>query len=215
MEIVSGFQAHVRKTMSSESKPRPVRADAARNRSQILETAAQAFRMEGLNVSMDSIARQAGVGPGTLYRHFPTRDALLAVLLLEQHYDELQKKRTLIDKDASDPGLALERWIQALGQWMSAYDGLPVPLRDAWLKPESALGPACEKLIGETGRYLAAAQRAGQARKSIHARDVFLAALAIAWAAGAPSSNRKTRTSLNEVLRSGWRLPPCGKATGT
>jgi len=63
---------------SKRSKPlRKPRADAQRNRQRILQVAKQAFTQSGANVSLDDIARQAGVGPGTLYRHFPTRDALL------------------------------------------------------------------------------------------------------------------------------------------
>jgi len=56
---------------------RKPRADAQRNRERILEVAKDAFTREGANVSLDEVAKQAGVGPGTLYRHFPTRDALL------------------------------------------------------------------------------------------------------------------------------------------
>ncbi|HTZ30885.1 MAG TPA: TetR/AcrR family transcriptional regulator [Methylomirabilota bacterium] len=60
--------------------PRKPRADAQRNRLRILQVAKQAFTQSGASVSLDDVARQAGVGPGTLYRHFPTRDALLAAV---------------------------------------------------------------------------------------------------------------------------------------
>src|SRR6202020_67093 len=56
---------------------RPPRADAQRNRERILEVAKKAFTRSGADISLDEVARQAGVGPGTLYRHFPTRDSLL------------------------------------------------------------------------------------------------------------------------------------------
>ncbi|RXH54624.1 TetR/AcrR family transcriptional regulator [Granulicella sibirica] len=61
----------------SQPAERRPRADAQRNRDRILEIAKEAFTREGANISLDDVARQAGVGPGTLYRHFPTRDALL------------------------------------------------------------------------------------------------------------------------------------------
>jgi AcrR family transcriptional regulator len=60
-----------------EPPPRPIRADAQRNRARILEVARKAFARSGAGASLDDIARQAGIGPGTLYRHFPTRDALI------------------------------------------------------------------------------------------------------------------------------------------
>ena len=57
--------------------PRKPRADALRNRERILEIAKESFTRSGANISLDDVAKQAGIGPGTLYRHFPTRDALL------------------------------------------------------------------------------------------------------------------------------------------
>ncbi|HST45320.1 MAG TPA: helix-turn-helix domain-containing protein [Luteimonas sp.] len=187
-------------------KPRPIRADATRNRAQILKAAAGAFEEEGLNVSMDSIAKRAGVGPGTLYRHFPARDALLAALLLERHYTGLLETRTTLTAQEPDAGHALDAWIGALGRWMNAYDGLPEPLRLAWMQPDSALGPACQTLIEATDEFLAAAQRAGRARTSLNGRDLFLGALAVAWAGGASKAGSDTQAALHEVLRSGWAI---------
>ncbi|MBB3777823.1 AcrR family transcriptional regulator [Xanthomonas arboricola] len=188
--------------MSPTPAPRRPRADAARNQSQILKVALQAFKEEGLGVSMDSIARRAGVGPGTLYRHFPNRDALLAALLLGQHYEKLLATRVALSTE-SDAGQALDRWVVALGRWMNAYEGLPEPLRAGWMQPGSALGPACGNLVEATDEFLKAAQRAGQARPSLSGRDLFLSALAVAWAAGA-SQEGGTRATLHELIRSGW-----------
>jgi AcrR family transcriptional regulator len=61
----------------SQPAPRKPRADALRNRERILEIAKEAFTKSGANISLDDVAKQAGIGPGTLYRHFPTRDTLL------------------------------------------------------------------------------------------------------------------------------------------
>src|ERR1700693_4736200 len=61
----------------SQPVPRKLRADALRNRERILEIAKESFTRSGANISLDDVAKQAGIGPGTLYRHFPTRDALL------------------------------------------------------------------------------------------------------------------------------------------
>src|SRR5271157_1830865 len=64
-------------TKRSQSAARKPRTDAQRNRERILEVAKKAFTRAGASASLDDIAKQAGVGPGTLYRHFPTRDALI------------------------------------------------------------------------------------------------------------------------------------------
>lgn len=190
--------------MPADPQPRRPRADAARNRSQILEVALRAYREEGLDVSMDSIAKRAGVGPGTLYRHFPTRDALLAALLLEEPYSELQRAGAAIRADEPDPVRALDRWIAALAEWMGAYGGLPEPLRVAWMQPTSALGPTCQTLIDTTAEFLETAQHAGKARASLTGRDIFLGAMAIAWAGGASAAGDGTHATLREVMRTGW-----------
>jgi len=65
------------KNKGPRSAQRKTRTDAQRNRERILEVAKEAFARSGANTSLDDVARQAGVGAGTLYRHFPTRDALL------------------------------------------------------------------------------------------------------------------------------------------
>jgi len=71
-------------TKRSKPAPRRPRADAQRNREKILEVAKEAFTRSGANVSLDEVAKQAGVGAGTLYRHFPTRDALLEAVYFSE-----------------------------------------------------------------------------------------------------------------------------------
>src|ERR1700683_1791479 len=74
-------------TKRSPPAPRNPRADAQRNRDRVLEAAKDAFTRLGANASLDDIARQAGVGAGTLYRHFPTRDALIEAV----YWSEVEK----------------------------------------------------------------------------------------------------------------------------
>ncbi len=152
---------------------------------------------------MDAIAKLAGVGPGTLYRHFPNKDALLAALLV-LHYDELDGRRAAIEAEGGDAGRVLERWIEALGDWMLAFEGLPEPLRAA-CRTESPLTPTCHVVIETTERLVQAAQDKGLARPTMTGRDIFLGALAIAWASGASTASDDTRHVLGIVLRSGWQ----------
>ncbi|MFS8390881.1 TetR/AcrR family transcriptional regulator [Xanthomonas campestris pv. campestris] len=206
MEIHSGYQAADPLTMSPNVQPRPPRADAQRNKTHILEVASDAFAEEGINVSMDSIAKRAGVGPGTLYRHFPSREALLAALL-ETHHANIEQVRMAITAEEHDPGCALQRWIEALGTWMNAYEGLPEPLRAAWCQPSSVLRPTCQSMVEASSVFLQAAQRSGQARETLTGRDIFLAALAIAWAGAANGgADSGAQPVLQDVLRSGWSL---------
>jgi AcrR family transcriptional regulator len=183
----------------------PPRKDAQHNRAHILDVARQAFGNNGVDVSMDAIAKLAGVGAGTLYRHFPNKEALLAALLV-LHYDALDRRRVEIEAEECDPARVLECWIEALGDWMVAYEGLPEPLRAA-CRADSPLTPTCHAVIETTERILKAAQESGVARRTVTGRNIFLGALAIAWASGATVANEDTRNVLRDVLKGGWLEP--------
>ncbi|PYE93717.1 TetR family transcriptional regulator [Rhizobium sp. PP-F2F-G38] len=187
--------------------PKPPRRgrDVQQNRAHILDVARQAFGSDGVDASMDAVAKLAGVGPGTLYRHFPNKDALLAALLVD-HYEALDIRRVEIEEQESNPARVLERWIDALGDWMVAYEGLAEPLRAACSK-DSPLTPTCDTVIATTERVLNAAQQDGSARRTVTGRDVFLGALAIAWASGSMVAKADTRHVLRDVLRDGWLQP--------
>ena len=93
----------------SQSTSRKPRTDALRNRARILEVAKEAFTHSGANASLDDIAKEAGVGPGTLYRHFPTRDALLKAV----YRTEVEKLAAAEQKftDTMPPIDALRAWL--------------------------------------------------------------------------------------------------------
>jgi AcrR family transcriptional regulator len=95
-----------------KSRSRKPRADAQRNRARILDIAKAAFTRLGVNISLDDVARRAGIGPGTLYRHFPTRDELLAAVY-----------RTEVEKLAAAEGEFAESMppVEALRAWMLLF----------------------------------------------------------------------------------------------
>ncbi|MNV61262.1 hypothetical protein D3C71_1537630 [compost metagenome] len=86
---------------------------------------------------------------------------------------------------------------------MLAYEGLPEPLRAA-CRVDSPLTPTCDAVIATTDRILQAAQDGGFAQRTVTGRDIFLAALAIAWASGGAKASNDTRRVLREILKSGW-----------
>ena len=191
--------------MSEKQAALPPRRDAQLNRAHILAVARRAFDDDGVDVSMDAIAKLAHVGPGTLYRNFPNKDALLAALLV-LHYEGLDQRRAEIEANEGNAARVLERWIEALGDWMLAYEGLPEPLRAA-CRVESPLTPTCDVVIATTDRILLAAQDEGFAQRTMTGRDIFLAALAVAWASGGATASNDTRKVLRDILRSGWLTP--------
>src|SRR3954447_5176401 len=117
--------------------PKPaVRADAPRNRARLLEVAAEAFAVGGLAVPLDEIARRAGVGPGTLYRHFPTKEALFEAVVDDRLRDLADTARAL--RSAEDAGAALFTLVDRLvaeaavkKDLVDALDGAGVEVRTA------------------------------------------------------------------------------------
>jgi len=187
------------------SKTKPVRADAQRNREHILDVAEEYFAEHGVNGSLDALAKQARVGTGTLYRHFPTREALLAALLGARD-NALVVRRDSIRSESVDSADALEHWLGALSDWAGAFDGLPEPLKAA-TTGRSPLTVTCEGFITDTAAFLEAAQNDGRARQNVRARDLFLTALAISWASGAAMADERSAEALTALTRAGWETP--------
>ncbi|WP_433786414.1 TetR/AcrR family transcriptional regulator [Actinomycetospora sp. CA-101289] len=183
-----------------------MRADAERNRLHILEVAEELFAEHGVSGPMQDIARRAGLGPGTLYRHFPTREALLAALL-QARFEELDARRVEIEAEHADPLAALELWLTALGGYVTVFDGLPGPLREALSETTSPLAMTCEWLVETTGTFLAAAQAAGSARPWVRDRDLVLTVLATAWVSDALLADERSGDGLRAIVREGWQSP--------
>ena len=181
------------------------RIDARRNRTRILEVAEEFFAEAGIAGSLDALAKRAGVGAGTLYRHFPNRDALLAALLQARN-EELEDQLEALRQE-TDAAVALEHWLDALGEWVTAFDGLPDPLRAALSQESSPLAITCQGFIATTEEFLGAAQREGTARSWVRGRDLFLAALATAWVRGAAMADEASAQAVREMIRSGWATP--------
>src|SRR5437763_2748292 len=102
---------------------RPLRADAARNRARVLEVAYETFAAEGLAVPIDEIARRAGVGAGTVYRHFPTKEDLYRAVIEDRLNRIVADGRALLSSD--DPGQALFAFLRSMVlQWGATDRGL-------------------------------------------------------------------------------------------
>lgn len=143
---------------------RPMRADAARNRARLLEVAYETFAAEGLAVPVDEIARRAGVGPGTVYRHFPTKEALFEAVIAERVGAIVEQTRSLL---ATDPDTALFAFIHEMACFSAADQGLFEALDSYGIDMDTA-APGAEAMFLELlAELLAAAQRAGTAREDI------------------------------------------------
>jgi AcrR family transcriptional regulator len=146
--------------------PRPMRADARRNYDRLLGVAADAFAAHGAEASLEDIARQAGVGIGTLYRHFPTRAALLEASYLARMQALCDQAEDLLGSD-SDPHAALVTWLRAFAEHNVRSRGLKDVLAAAMQEEGSSLSTCKTMLRAAVGALLGRAQRAGAIRSDL------------------------------------------------
>lgn len=146
------------------------RADARRNRALVLRVAAETFAAEGLSVPVHEIARRAGVGTGTVSRHFPTKEALFAAVLLDRMASLTARADALMTAD--DPGTAFFTFFAALIHAGADHRGLAESLAGAGFDIESAAVDAGSDVSGRLHAMLKAAQRAGAVRSDVTFADV-------------------------------------------
>ena len=188
---------------TKRTKPaRKPRADAQRNRERILELAKEAFTRSGVNISLDEVARQAGVGAGTLYRHFPTRDALLEAV----YRSEVEKLAAAEQRFAESMTP-----IEALRAWMLLFVD--------YIATKQIIAPALNTMVGgpskvfeASGRQIKAAihglvKRAiesGDIRADLDPFDLLRALVGVANVASAPDWPQSARR-LVQILIAGSR----------
>ncbi|MEU7838091.1 MULTISPECIES: helix-turn-helix domain-containing protein [unclassified Nonomuraea] len=162
-----------------------MRADARKNYDQLLAVARAVVTEQGADASLRDVARRAGVGLGTLYRHFPTREALLEAML-RASFDELAAQAGEL-ATSSSPGDALVSWLRDWVACAHEYRGVVALMVAAIEDAESALHASCVTMRAAGTRLLTRAQAAGVARTDIDGTDLFALAGALAWLNDQPS----------------------------
>ncbi len=145
--------------------PRQLRADALRNRARIMEAAEAVFATEGIEVPVDAIAEKAGVGVGTLYRHFPTKEKLCEAILLERLSRLTLDAQALAE--AADPAAAFFGFLEHVVAEGGAKRDLLVAVKGAGLAFEIAAADVKEALLEAMGVLLRRAQATGAVRSDI------------------------------------------------
>ncbi|MZD04596.1 TetR family transcriptional regulator [Streptomyces sp. SID5785] len=168
-------------TGTEHERVRPMRADARRNYERLLAQARKAFAEHGTGASLEEVARAAGVGIGTLYRHFPNRYALMSAVFEEAVGDLLARSRALLGAD--EPCAALVAWLREIITHASEYRGLSRALMSASQDASSALS-RCSDPMREAGQaLLSRAQESGAVRRDVSITDLLQLTNAIALAA--------------------------------
>jgi AcrR family transcriptional regulator len=162
-----------------------VRADARKNYDQLLAVARVVLTEEGADASLRDIARRAGVGLGTMYRHFPTRETLLEALL-RTGFDELAAQAAQLEMSDS-AGDALVSWLRDFVACADSYRGIVASMVAAIEDPGSALHASCVTMKAAGARLLARAQAEGAVRADIDGTDLYALAGALAWVGDQPA----------------------------
>jgi AcrR family transcriptional regulator len=163
---------------------KPLRADAQKNHDHLLATARGIVLDRGAQASLRDIARQAGVGLGTLYRHFPTREALLEALL-RADFDALARRAETLAQEP-DAARALVTWLREAVAVTHGFSGAIALMVAAISDEASALHASCTTLRSAGTRLLRRAQQDGAARADMDGNDLFALISALAWLADQP-----------------------------
>jgi AcrR family transcriptional regulator len=187
--------------------PDAARADAQRNRKLLLAAARDAFAAHGTDASLRDVARRAGVGIGTLYRHFPTREALLEAIL-ESNFDTMRERaEQLLDSSSQPPEDTLLEWLGELAAGARTYQGLPQSIMGALADEHSELYGSCAAMRAAGAKLLQRAQDAGRVRADVTVYEVIALALGLAWAAQQPGGPSDLMSRLLSTAMYGLAVP--------
>jgi AcrR family transcriptional regulator len=182
-----------------------MRADAVRNRERLVTAAIAVFTEHGADASLDDIARLAGVGPGTLYRHFPTRQALQEAAYLDGFHTLCARAHTLIEELPPDEALAA--WMRDLAGYLATKRGLSAALMST-LDKSSEIFVTTHKAIREAGSALLdKAVAAGTIRADINVSDILKLVNGIGLACETLPDRATQAEHLLTIVIAGLRTP--------
>jgi AcrR family transcriptional regulator len=190
------------KAKPSRSVPRKPRADAQRNRERILEVAKMAFTKSGANISLDELAKNAGIGSGTLYRHFPTRDALL-----EAVYRTEVERLAAAERDFSrtmSPIDALRAWMLLFVDYIAAKQIIAPALNTLVGESCKVFESTASQITGAINGLVERAIKSGDIRPDLDPLDLLRALVGVSNVASAPNWQQSAKR-LVEILIIGSR----------
>lgn len=156
--------------VATVDESRPLRADAQRNRARVLEVAAELFAAEGVDVPIDRIADEAGVGVGTVYRHFPTKERLFEAIVVERLDEMVRRAQECLATDP--PERAFFVYVDFMTSQFLRNSDLLGAFADAGIEFAVVGASAKKRLEAAVADLLVAAQRAGSVRRDVTASTV-------------------------------------------
>ena len=188
----------------TEVDTRALRADAARNRDTLLAVATRVFASAEAEPSMRAIAREAGVGIATLYRHFPTRESLVDAVYQDQVKRLILGARELLEQ--LPPAEAMRRWMDLFADWLATKHGMTDTLLAMIESGEIAYAQTRTELLEAITTILDAGGAAGDLRADVTAEDIAASLVGISTVAGKPGQHAQASRLLN-LLMAGLRPP--------
>jgi AcrR family transcriptional regulator len=186
-------------------RTRKPRADAVRNRERVLEAAREVFSAGGAEASLEAVARAAGVGIGTLYRHFPTREALFEAVYRREvaHLADLAERL----KQEAQPVDALRRWMHSNVKFVATKKGMSAALALAAYKNSKLFSSSFDQLTRAVGGLLDRAIATGEIRDDISPEDLLRALVGMCYTHDQPGW-QKAVLRLVDVFVDGLRIRP-------
>jgi AcrR family transcriptional regulator len=189
--------------VADREKLRPLRADAQRNRDRLIEVATAAFTELGVDVALEEIARRADVGIGTLYRNFPTREALVLAVYRNQIEGLQIAAREL--PETLGPADALREWMRGFVEYGAVKKGLVTLLKSMMETDSNLFDQARATLLESAGSLMTAAADAGEIRPDFAPGDVIRALGGICMATDRPDAGA-TAVALVDLVFDGLRF---------
>jgi AcrR family transcriptional regulator len=189
---------------TAADEARPLRADALRNRARVLEAAETVFAAEGIGVPIDVIAEKAGVGVGTVYRHFPNKEKLFEAILINRIGELVAEAKLQLNSD--DPGAAFYGFLDHLVEASMSKRDLIQALNGAGLEFDEVVGDIKHELEAAIGALLHAAQNAGAVRSDVS--ESLVMTLVSATCMAADHANSAPPCDMLAIVCDGLRKAP-------
>jgi AcrR family transcriptional regulator len=192
--------------LPKSQKSREPRADARRNRERLLASALKLFTSSRGEVTLSAVAAEAGVGIGTLYRHFPTREALVEAIYRDEVDRLAEAAPALLREMPADE--ALEAWITRYAGLIATKRGLMDVVRSIFEPGAEAPAYSRQRMRDAVTPLLAAAVKSGKVRGDVEAEDVLLAVAASTWAAAGDGKWQERVRPVLRIILDGLRYKP-------
>jgi AcrR family transcriptional regulator len=198
-----GIPAKGAVSIAAEEEPRAMRTDAIKNRRRILEAAEEVFAAQGVTVPIDVVAERAGLGIGTLYRHFPNKEALFEAIVMERISELLATAHEF--EAAEDPGKALFAFLSEFAGQASAKRDLFEALSSAGIDLKARCGDVFDALMQSVATLLDRAVAVGAVRSDVPANEVVGLIVGTCHAAGESGLDDRALRRMVAVVMDGLR----------